>query len=125
MCIRDRVAARDPDVLWWAGHGDGSFGPEHRIQAPLSSTLRYMLAGDFNADVVTDLLLMGPSTVAWLRGQPGGTFEAPVPIARSPLPDSTLTSVGIARVDARDVDGDGFADAVISFSTSQDLSLIH
>jgi hypothetical protein len=107
----------------WLQNGLLSFGPERTTS--LSIQPGRMVAGDFTADGVPDLILGGPdlnfsnpARLMLLPGRGDGTFAAAQTIVQ--LSDFDSVSMGLL---AADLDGDGRVDVAMASGTARTLTL--
>src|SRR5205823_6286270 len=84
------------------GDPDGTFGPRSDYPAPADSHTGSLAVGDFNADGVQDLAVVGHlATVSLLIGYGDGTFPPRIEFGAGPAPVSVaaIDLMGSGRLD--------------------------
>ena len=111
--IPDLAAAGGSVVGVMLGTGDGTFRP--RVNYPAGAQSQDLAAGDFNSDGRVDLavsLISADFSLALLRGNGDGTFNAPVTF------DNTAAQDDSPAIVATDLDNDGRLDVVLAHMLS-------
>ena len=111
--IPDLAATGASGIGVMSGVGDGTFRP--RVNFSTGAPSQDLVAGDFNSDGLVDLAvsLISPEfSLALLRGNGDGTFNAPV------MFDNTAAQDDSPAIVATDLDNDGHLDVVLAHALS-------
>jgi hypothetical protein len=97
--------------------GGGSFNAPLVSNPTTSSSIKFVLVGDFNGDGLPDLLLSDPSGIRELTGQGDGTFQQTSTFLLGP-PDTGSPGMGSTAGAVADLNGDGKPDIAVIGSSS-------